>query len=731
MANVPNKPPISDYISSLLGSPKGGGDQKGEFYMTVSLSTIISLVRADPSGYEPFIRIITQHVRSLFQTYLEAHSIRHVESTDHELEIVLAFKLCQMYRGSPPLRIAHLDFLLDILGKMRGEKFGGARFNVEIAMTQVAKCAVVLDILTALFRRDPANITGVLFPQYLPVRSDMVIIDSSGNLSIKTEKDEKFKSPRLNEHIDKTNIVFPQSSHPKRVHSVPSAIAPIVVPGKSENQTLFTLTSSEGSAFSRVNQSLGVSTVNNPSTSNDINSSLYPRNKNRIERVYGKSWVAWDHLIASVLPSFELYTFQELEGFFKEEDMIEAINDTPTFTLESAIRELRKAVSLLDEAKLREHMLIILQLLSAFYSAMNDYQGIKEMCMGIGMKAVGSLIQDSIDGRLHWTFYRVGLYGPMFKEERAMNTQEDAEDGVEFIVREGVSHYIGDMKAKLVEKYGKRFGVVPKVIQSMGDVKIEGEDCNVPVVQLTAVKPYFDVIDEDNRRTEFMRRTGIKYFYCDETYLPENMPQNKKQEAQLHDHYLRRYIFETENVFPFCVSYISVKKLNKDVKREDLIINTEGVNSIRYNKKGHLIIEIRPAQRGAAIIQKRTDDLIAVIEPFDEKNLQLLLQGAIAPQVNAGVLAIYNSFLLDNRDLTSDEDKEYLLDKFNVFFSVCRIGLLKLIELRQVEVEKSGRKNKYDYIPTYIEKFHELLDSVDPSFKEQHMLNEDENGAWA
>jgi hypothetical protein len=77
--------------------------------------------------------------------------------------------------------------------------------------------------------------------------------------------------------------------------------------------------------------------------------------------------------------------------------------------------------------------------------------------------------------------------------------------------------------------------------------------------------------------------------------------------------------------------------------------------------------------------------------------------------VNVGVLAIYNEFLGENNFLRKnnakkeegkegDEEGEYseeneelrilLSEKFDSFFSICKVGLMKLINLRDISVER-------------------------------------------
>lgn len=123
------------------------------------------------------------------------------------------------------------------------------------------------------------------------------------------------------------------------------------------------------------------------------------------------------------------------------------------------------------------------------------------------------------------------------------------------------------------------------------------------------------------------------------------------------------------------------------------------------------IIELTPAKNSVQDVQKKIDELYAAMNPFSENVLLRLVQGAVAPQVNVGVLSIYNNFLVKYKDEVSLEDQEMLRLKFDEFFQVCRNALRLLKNPKLSET----RDMLVDY-------FNSLLDRVDEAMKEKYII---------
>jgi hypothetical protein len=89
--------------------------------------------------------------------------------------------------------------------------------------------------------------------------------------------------------------------------------------------------------------------------------------------------------------------------------------------------------------------------------------------------------------------------------------------------------------------------------------------------------------------------------------------EKKPKEPERHQLSLIRYIYETEQPLPFCTTRsLCVKDKEKKV-------------------------EYTPPEVSVMDLQKRITEIENATNPFDYKVIQLLLTGAIAPQVNAGM----------------------------------------------------------------------------------------------
>lgn len=66
------------------------------------------------------------------------------------------------------------------------------------------------------------------------------------------------------------------------------------------------------------------------------------------------------------------------------------------------------------------------------------------------------LATDSVITRIQSTYYFIQLMGPMFGKE----------NNAQYIIKEYNFKGLGDVKVKLLEKYKKRFGIEPVILQS-------------------------------------------------------------------------------------------------------------------------------------------------------------------------------------------------------------------------------------------------------------------------
>jgi hypothetical protein len=167
-----------------------------------------------------------------------------------------------------------------------------------------------------------------------------------------------------------------------------------------------------------------------------------------------------------IIPSHEYYTEDDFKIFFEDRSnnqIMESIKESNLFTLPNGyfkiyffiflflfyffffilvVKELQQAIELLELCKLYEYSQNIHIILNSIYMGLNNYRSISLLYEHVGSmfyfcfpliylflffllllfikRTIPPIHASSIDTRVRWTFYRIGYYGLMFKEEREL-----------------------------------------------------------------------------------------------------------------------------------------------------------------------------------------------------------------------------------------------------------------------------------------------------------------------
>jgi hypothetical protein len=475
--------------------------------------------------------------------------------------------------------------------------------NDEVALTQVVMCAVVLDIFTSLLRANPSRTAGITFPQYLPIRSDAAVLDASHRLCF---------------------------------------------------------TSSDASSSSSSSSS---SSRSSSSSSSPSSSSTALRTPLSLHRAYGASWLCWDVLLRPIIPSFALYTFEELKRFNDNSVALEAIESSRWFTVERCITDLEKAATALDKAQLSEFAMAVRRILVGFYEALDNREALVAVYDQLSKKCAETVLTKPIKTRVQTKFYRITLYGKDFGTEH----------GKAYVQKEYNFRKLGEVRFALVEKYRKRFQKMPVIITNSGAVNLTEEQLQTPHVQVCAVEPFFTPEEAAMRRTEFMMVTNLTTFFYESIFSTSTA-----KHPEMHEMALRRTTMRLRHALPWCT------------RRVEIIPGTEKT------------VELTPAQRSAHELQRKIAEIRRQSNPVDEKKLQPTLSGAIAPQVNAGPMAIFRCFLVEHRATTSEADIALIKQTFVTFFRVSADSLKALFETM----------SNVELVETLIQKYNTLVDEV-------------------
>ncbi|KAK2962745.1 putative Dedicator of cytokinesis protein 9 [Blattamonas nauphoetae] len=528
------------------------------------------------------IRELNDRLVSILEDKAE---VRRIGDTDDELKAERAFQLTKNYFHSPELRLGTYSQLETIL-KGKGSSVACPD---ELAISHVTKCAIQLDILSEIWRRQHDTLAKTVpFPQELPIRSTFVRFEQ-GNLEIQRgDFSEK-------ESDDDFLLAPPAPSLP-------------------------------------------------------------------VKRRYGTGWCAWDVLLKRIIPDFVLYSPAALNQFYTNTDLLDAIEESGQYTIDKLTEQLVLTARKLDEAKLFEYSLPIRTILASIYTATNNLDGLQTAYSDLSQNASGTL--SLLDSRLTCMHYRVGLFGHDFGDE----------NGTLYITRQYNFMKIGDFKFKLIDKYKKKLGKEPKIL--MGDIvpELTDEELETPHIQLGAVRPLFSDYDKQDRPTEFLQKTLLRTFVMETPFT-----QTPIKKPGMHETWLRKVTFECEHPLPWVTS--RVKVIPNGVKVE----------------------EISPAMFSSRDLDTKTMAIRKATDPLDQKGIQPLVSGAIAPQVNEGVMSIYRCFLGEHRNETSEEDQEAIKTSFFEFFMACRAALVKMPEIKNLTV---------GFVDTLAEKYNELMDEV-------------------
>lgn len=297
-----------------------------------------------------------------------------------------------------------------------------------------------------------------------------------------------------------------------------------------------------------------------------------------------------------------------------------------------------------------------LRLSNAYDSLAKAYKKVVEV-MGTGKRLLGK-------------YFRVAFFGQMFGDD----------DGKEFIYKEPKITGLAEISHRLETMYSRKHGKDSvKLIMESAKVHAETLDSKIGHIQITYVQPYFDDEELEVRPTVFERNNNI-----------------------------RRFIYET----PFTVSGKAHGSLTEQCKRKTILTTS---NTFPYVKKRILVVqeeqyELTPVEVAFDEMQNKVKELNNVINqnPPDMKKLQLVLQGSVSVQVNAGPLAYAQSFL-DKSVLTSHPHKhiEKLQQVYREFLGCCG----KALDINDQLIKEDQRmyqedmKEKYAHLKTQLAKY--------------------------
>jgi len=270
------------------------------------------------------------------------------------------------------------------------------------------------------------------------------------------------------------------------------------------------------------------------------------------------------------------------------------------------------------------------------------------------------------DSRLFPNYYRVGFFGKGFG--LALNNQQ-------YIYSTSPSIRLTDFSARLVAQYSMLLKEDVKTLPNKPKESLE-IDSNLNYMQIIAVEPYLPILTGKELST-FCKQNHINQLSIETPYYPPGQKPSEDVDKQ----WKSRTIFATKNFFP---SLLLRHKVEQD--RTELVEPLDSAIDLIASR--------------VALLKREMD------KTANKKTLQIVLQGSIMLQVNAGPLAICKVFL--SRAVDYPSHKIELLKKLlGDFLTKCQFALAlnaRLIDTDQTEYQRMMQES-YFSVKTEAEKY--------------------------
>lgn len=290
-----------------------------------------------------------------------------------------------------------------------------------------------------------------------------------------------------------------------------------------------------------------------------------------------------------------------------------------------------------------ESALQVLIWLCQYCTENKKYQNVAQYGNSIASASDLAHKANSSQSRFLPNFYRVGFYGNGF----------GSDNRVEYVYMASGTSRMGEFTESLISRYSVTIGAIEMLNNKpISEQKLDPTKNYIQVVNCSIYFEWKDIIGKDLKwREKFMNSTKF-------SFISAYSKDGGKVSEEVDKAYKQRDILTVGDPLPnikFRTPVISkqINLLEPIESAIDLIIDTSS---------------------------KLKEALNCV--PLDPKKLQIILQGSILTQVNAGPMAIVKTFLADESQYPIDKMR-LLKEQLKMFMRLCQFGLrlnAKLIE---------------------------------------------------
>eukprot|EP00026_Physarum_polycephalum_P000247 Phypoly_transcript_00247.p1 GENE.Phypoly_transcript_00247~~Phypoly_transcript_00247.p1 ORF type:complete len:1883 (+),score=221.77 Phypoly_transcript_00247:138-5651(+) len=218
------------------------------------------------------------------------------------------------------------------------------------------------------------------------------------------------------------------------------------------------------------------------------------------------------------------------------------------------------------------------------------------------------IVEDNkVSGRIFSNYYRVALYG---------QDNLGASHNAEYVYKESNATRLTDLSDRLMKQFGDKFGIDKVHLLPNKVVDVKSLDPTHIYIQIVAVDPFLTSNQLKDRISAFEQNFNINAFIFEIPFTKSG-----KAHGDMLEQYKRKTILLVEAAFPH------VKKRLKVIEKRE--------------------IEVPPIENAIELIDKKSVQLgqqLRTAQP-NSKTLQIILQGSLLMQVNAGPLEICRLFL--------------------------------------------------------------------------------------
>lgn len=377
---------------------------------------------------------------------------------------------------------------------------------------------------------------------------------------------------------------------------------------------------------------------------------------------------SWSQVIANKLDDeLEAYENDERQwSLWKEQGMCES----SAFSKEWLLQSLEKAFQLFRQANHWETASQVAQILLFQYSQQKLFRESAGIYQQLQQDSTELAATHNSSKRISGSYFRVGFF----------HFPLSTFDGNEYVYKERAYVSLAEMCQKLTSCYAQKFGDKVCLIQDSGKVDRTKLDPSKVYLQVTAVVPHASSTAANLSTWE--RSTNVDEFAYETPYTSGN---SAKAHGGVHEQCKRRTIIKTVKKFP-------------DLQRRLMVVSSCN-------------IELDPLQVAIEALSERTAKLDALActsaqfpneKPLafkDPKALQLLLQGSVRIQVNAGSLEYAKIFLAPALQVQGKLEPGTLIGNYS-FERVSQLASVfeQFLEMCSISVELNRSLIKEDQV---------------------------------